>query len=92
MIFIKSLRLRRSRVCMQGSVAHRFTVVAAILVVSLTQALAQQNAPSTAPMTPSQKAEMAKRVRQEFLHAWNGYRKYAWGHDALKPLSHQPVD
>ena len=22
----------------------------------------------------------------------NGYRKYAWGHDALKPLSHQPMD
>jgi mannosidase alpha-like ER degradation enhancer 2 len=27
------------------------------------------------------------RVRAEFLHAWNGYKKYAWGHDALKPLS-----
>ena len=23
----------------------------------------------------------------EFLHAWNGYKKYAWGHDDLKPLS-----
>src|SRR5665811_822182 len=27
------------------------------------------------------------RVRKEFLHAWNGYKQYAWGHDALKPLS-----
>src|SRR5665647_2403925 len=27
------------------------------------------------------------RVREEFLHAWNGYKQYAWGHDALKPLS-----
>jgi mannosidase alpha-like ER degradation enhancer 2 len=26
-------------------------------------------------------------VRAEFLHAWQGYRKYAWGHDDLKPLS-----
>lgn len=26
-------------------------------------------------------------VKQEFLHAWNGYKKYAWGHDTLKPLS-----
>jgi mannosidase alpha-like ER degradation enhancer 2 len=26
-------------------------------------------------------------VRAEFLHAWNGYKKYAWGHDDLKPLS-----
>jgi len=32
-------------------------------------------------------AEMAERVRQEFLHAWKGYKQYAWGHDALKPLS-----
>ena len=26
-------------------------------------------------------------VKQEFLHAWDAYKKYAWGHDALKPLS-----
>jgi ER degradation enhancer, mannosidase alpha-like 2 len=32
-------------------------------------------------------AEMAERVRQEFRHAWEGYKQYAWGHDALKPLS-----
>lgn len=32
-------------------------------------------------------AEMADRVRQEFRHAWQGYKQYAWGHDALKPLS-----
>jgi ER degradation enhancer, mannosidase alpha-like 2 len=31
-------------------------------------------------------------VRKEFLHAWNGYKQYAWGHDALKPLSKQPKD
>src|ERR1700758_258911 len=31
--------------------------------------------------------EMANRVRQECLHAWNGYKQYAWGHDELKPLS-----
>jgi mannosidase alpha-like ER degradation enhancer 2 len=30
---------------------------------------------------------MAERVRQEFRHAWDGYKRYAWGHDALKPLS-----
>lgn len=33
------------------------------------------------------KAEMAERVRQEFLHAWNAYKQYAWGHDELTPLS-----
>ncbi len=29
----------------------------------------------------------AERVKEEFLHAWQGYKKYAWGHDELKPLS-----
>ncbi|MDQ5844393.1 MAG: glycoside hydrolase family 47 protein, partial [Acidobacteriota bacterium] len=33
------------------------------------------------------KAKLASEVRSEFLHAWNGYKKYAWGHDDLKPLS-----
>jgi hypothetical protein len=31
--------------------------------------------------------EIAGRVKIEFLHAWTGYEQYAWGHDALKPLS-----
>lgn len=30
---------------------------------------------------------LAAEVRQEFLHAWRGYKQYAWGHDELKPLS-----
>ena len=37
-------------------------------------------------------ARMAERVRSEFLHAWNGYRQYAWGHDALLPLSNGARD
>ncbi len=37
--------------------------------------------------TETSDAAMAERVRQEFRHAWDGYKKYAWGHDALKPLS-----
>jgi len=30
---------------------------------------------------------LAAEVKAEFLHAWNGYKKYAWGHDDLKRLS-----
>jgi ER degradation enhancer, mannosidase alpha-like 2 len=37
-------------------------------------------------------AEMADRVRQEFRHAWEGYKQYAWGHDALQPLSKSAHD
>src|SRR6266581_6420385 len=31
--------------------------------------------------------QIAARVRTEFLHAWSNYERYAWGHDALRPLS-----
>jgi len=35
---------------------------------------------------------LAEEVRQEFLHSWNAYKKYAWGHDMLRPVSKSPVD
>ncbi len=31
--------------------------------------------------------QLAGQVKTEFQHAWNGYKKYAWGNDDLKPLS-----
>ena len=45
----------------------------------------------TAPIANSQPApneqRLAAEVKSEFLHAWNGYKKYAWGHDDLRPLT-----
>jgi ER degradation enhancer, mannosidase alpha-like 2 len=35
----------------------------------------------------SDRNALAQEVRTEFLHAWNGYKKHAWGNDDLKPLS-----
>jgi mannosidase alpha-like ER degradation enhancer 2 len=35
---------------------------------------------------------MSWRVRQAFLHAWGGYRRYAWGHDEVNPVSRTPHD
>jgi mannosidase alpha-like ER degradation enhancer 2 len=35
---------------------------------------------------------LAAEVKTEFLHAWTGYKKYAWGHDDLNPLSKTPRD
>jgi len=34
--------------------------------------------------------EMAEKVKAEFVHAWTGYKTYAWGYDALQPLSRKP--
>jgi mannosidase alpha-like ER degradation enhancer 2 len=36
--------------------------------------------------------QLAARVRAEFLHAWDNYERYAWGHDALRPLSKSAHD
>ena len=44
-------------------------------------------APYVHPQRRVDKLKLADQVRAEFLHAWNGYQKYAWGHDDLKPLS-----
>lgn len=51
---------------------------------SISASSAQQNA------TQIDKAAMAAKVKAEFLHAWNGYKKYAWGYDALQPLTKKP--
>ena len=45
---------------------------------------------SAAPLSVAQTTNRrvpASEVRAEFLHAWNGYKKYCWGHDDLKPLT-----
>ncbi len=56
------------------------------------QAISKAASSAATSMTQVEKAALANQVRQQCLHAWNGYRKYAWGHDALKPLSRQPFD
>lgn len=33
-----------------------------------------------------------QKVRDSFIHAWSGYKKYAMGYDELMPLSHHGVD
>src|SRR5438477_2923708 len=30
---------------------------------------------------------VAADVRDELLHTWNSYRRFAWGHDQLMPVS-----
>ncbi|MGZ3516650.1 MAG: glycoside hydrolase family 47 protein [Vulcanimicrobiaceae bacterium] len=30
---------------------------------------------------------IAGMVRDEFLHAWSGYKRFAWGHDEVQPVS-----
>ena len=39
--------------------------------------------PQARPADPA----LAESVKRELLHAWNGYKQYAWGHDDLLPVS-----
>ncbi len=71
------------------------TLILVIFIGALTQPAAAQSPAKvqaerlgkTSERSAAENAEMAKRVREEFLHAWNAYKQYAWGHDELKPLS-----
>lgn len=55
-----------------------FTVILLLTIVSTSFAQSKQKV---------DKKQLANQVKAEFLHAWNDYKKYAWGHDDLKPLS-----
>jgi mannosidase alpha-like ER degradation enhancer 2 len=56
-------------------------------LVALAAALLFSVAPTLALCQDSAAAAEAAAVKEAFLHAWNGYAQYAWGHDQLLPLS-----
>lgn len=49
-----------------------------------------ENSPANRP--DKQAALMADSVKASFVHAWQGYKEYAWGHDDLQPVSQSPRD
>jgi len=63
-----------------------FTLMYSFTSAQQTKPLNNANVQSESPETLD-KAGLANQVRNEFLHAWQGYRQYAWGYDALMPLS-----
>jgi mannosidase alpha-like ER degradation enhancer 2 len=71
-------------------------VAFAPLFVSTSRALPRNAEAKAAPdrqrINAPDKQRMAARVRTELLHAWAGYKKYAWGHDDLRPLAKTPHD
>lgn len=62
------------------------------VVPALSQAAWQTPALALKPVTEAESAALAQRVKEEMRHAWQGYKQYAWGHDALNPLSKKPRD
>lgn len=57
-----------------------------ILIVSILLAT-RSNAQENKPFTDSMKKAMCAKVQKAAIHAWQGYKKYAWGSDDLKPLT-----
>lgn len=60
-----------------------------ILACSSLQA---NSVPKVESTTPTQSAMLAARVKAETQRAWQGYMKYAAGHDEIRPLSKQAHD
>jgi mannosidase alpha-like ER degradation enhancer 2 len=56
------------------------------IVVATSLLLEAQGSP------PIDRAALARRTRAEFLHSWNGYKRFAWGHDELLPVSRKARD
>lgn len=65
---------------------RRRAVLGAAAVASVLPATGVRAAAATAQPRPAD-AEVARQVREEFLHAWEGYKQAAWGYDEVKPLS-----
>ncbi len=63
------------------SIKIKFIVSAILLLSIVSGAFAQKTTQKV------DKKRLAADVKTEFLHAWNNYKKYAWGHDDLLPLS-----
>lgn len=65
-------------------------------IIALFSATALLLLPGTAkpapPSSPTDPGSLAASVRTEFLHSWQAYEQYAWGHDELQPVSKTPRD
>ena len=71
-----------------SSMKSILTIIVLINLVWTPVVSARQSRAESAPARRSlSNRHLAAEVRAEFLHAWNGYKKYAWGHDDLRPLT-----
>jgi len=64
---------------------------AALVALAAVLASAAAPVPTRTAAGPDRSA-LAAQVREELLHAWKGYERYAWGHDELKPVTRTAHD
>jgi ER degradation enhancer, mannosidase alpha-like 2 len=70
-----------------GRALELAALIVVVAVIAAIPAATGSSAILAATHEKSANPQMAQQVKQEFLHAWNGYKEYAWGHDELRPLS-----
>jgi mannosidase alpha-like ER degradation enhancer 2 len=61
--------------------------LAPLLAFLLSAALAPAAGAAPRASAPVNEGALADSVRQELLHCWHAYVRYAWGHDEVRPLS-----
>src|ERR1039458_10160320 len=84
-VYLRSPSLRgptmvamRTRAILLASALLLLPAAFAQNVPAITPSTGQESKPAFS-MTDAEKADVAARVRTETLHAWEGYKKYAWG-------------
>ncbi len=75
-----------------GTTLTRPALALAAVILAAAFALATPTPTPTPTPAPLDRAALAAQVKAELLHAWQGYEKYAWGHDELKPVSRTAHD
>ncbi|WP_055586784.1 glycoside hydrolase family 47 protein [Streptacidiphilus griseoplanus] len=80
----------RARLPRRGVLGAAAATALATLLPARPAAAAPRSVPPAA--TPGRAAvpsdpEVARQVKAEFVHSWEGYKRGAWGHDELRPLS-----
>ena len=64
----------------------------ALLAATVLAAACTADRKPAAVLPRPDRAALAARVKEELLHSWRAYERYAWGHDELKPVSRTPHD
>ena len=70
---------------------RRPATIALLAATVLAAACTADRKSAAVPPRPD-RAALAARVKEELLHSWRAYERYAWGHDELKPVSRTPHD
>ena len=65
---------------------NKLSIVFALLILGL---ISCQNSTKKQDNTPTNQhlSPLAQEVKDEFIRSWEDYKKYAWGHDVLLPIS-----